>query len=136
MAAEHQFPFTQEPDDEMRRVRALADSLGIRFDEIVRAGSQGTTIGIQAKSVLFSLRADSRTAFVQDVRFGQHAPLGVLDAPEEEYLRIAHEILEKLEIPRTEIAAAALQQELTQTAERRPVAPRRVSSRWRRASGT
>ena len=126
MAAEQQFPFTQEPDDEMRRVRALADSLGIRFDEIVRAGSQGTTIGIQAKSVLFSLRADSRTAFVQDVRFGQHAPLGVLDAPEEEYLRIAHEILEKLEIPRTEIAAAALQQELTQTAERRPgsAAPR------------
>jgi hypothetical protein len=120
MTAEQHFPYSQESDDELRRVRAVAESLGVQFDEIVRAGSQGTTVGIQSKSVMFSVRTDSRTAFVHHIGFGVDASEGVLDASEEEYRRIARELLSKLGIPAQEIGGSILKQELTQSGERLP----------------
>lgn len=117
MNSERFFPFTQESEAELQRVRTLAEALGVRFDEIVRAGSQGTTIGIQSKSVLFSLRLDSRTFFVHDTRFGPGAELGVLEASDDEYIKAAHEILNKLEIPHQELALSSVQQEQAQIAE-------------------
>lgn len=115
MTAEQHFPFSQESEDALRRVRTTAESLGVTFDEVVRAGSQGTTIGIQSKSVMLSLRTDSRTVFVHDRRFGQPGA-GVLDVPEQEYVALAHDLLGKLGIPTAEIASSVLKQELTQAA--------------------
>lgn len=117
MNAEKHFPFTSESGPEIDRLRKLADSLGVQFDEVVHSGSQGTTIGIQSKSVLFSQRLDSRTFFVHDSRYRVGGELGIHEASDQEYIKGAHEILEKLDIPRDEIAETSVLKEATQTAE-------------------
>src|SRR5262245_8600966 len=108
---------TEENEREMRRVRALADALGLRFDEVVRSGSQGTVIGMQSRNLLFSLRLDSRTFFVQDARFGPGLEAGVYEGKDDEVVRVSKTIVEKLGIPSQEIAATNVRREQTQQAE-------------------
>ena len=108
---------TQENEREMERVRALAESLSLKFDEVVRSGSQGTVVGIQSKTLLFSQRLDSRTFFVQDTRFGAGQENGVLEGPDAQYLSAAQAILDKLEIPGKEVAESKVLREQTQSAQ-------------------
>jgi hypothetical protein len=108
---------TQENEREMQRVRALADALGVRFDEVVRIGSQGTVIGIQSRSVLFSQRLDSRTVFVQDSRYGAGLEAGVYEGNDDELVRVSRTILEKLDIPVQEVADTGIRREQVQQAQ-------------------
>jgi hypothetical protein len=117
MNAEKMFPFSPKSETEIASLRKLADTLGVKFDEIIRSGAQGTTVGIQSKSVLFSHRVDSRTFFVQDERYGPEGELGVIDASDDNYIKTAHAILKNLEIPPAEIAKSTIIKEQTQTAE-------------------
>lgn len=117
MRSEKVFPITPESESEINRLKKLAEVLGVTFDDGVGAGSQGTSVGIKSRSVLFSHRADSRTFFVQDVRYGPEGELGVLDAPDDQYLKEAHAVLAKLEIPQAEVAEGSIIKEQTQTAE-------------------
>jgi hypothetical protein len=108
---------TAESEREMQGVRALAEALEVRFDEIVRSGSQGTVIGIQSKSVLFSQRLDSRTVFVQDARYGPGLEAGVYDGSDDDFIRASKAIVDKLGIPSQEIADSKVRREQTQQAE-------------------
>ena len=101
----------------MRRVRALAEALELRFDEITRGGSQGTVIGIQSRSVLFSQRLDSRTVFVQDSRYGPGLEAGVDHGSDDDFVRVSKAIVDKLGIPLQEIADSKIRREQTQQAE-------------------
>src|SRR6266436_10366975 len=94
---------SQESEAEITRVRRMAESLGLKFEELVRAGSQGNVIGVQSKTLLFSHRLDSRTFFVQDSRYGLNREASVLEASDEDYLDVARELVEKLKIPADEI---------------------------------
>jgi len=116
MNAEKFYPMTPSSEAETGRIRELAATLGVTFDEIVRSGAQGTTVGIQSRSVLFSRRLDSRTYFVHDVRYGIKGELGVLETTDEDYLRTAHQVAARLEIPASEIAAGSVIKTQTQTA--------------------
>jgi hypothetical protein len=90
---------TRESASEMSRVRDLAESLGIRFDTVIRSGSQANVIGIQSETLLFSQRLDSRTYFVQDAGYGPRQQRGIWGAGDEDYLDAAREVLERLQIP-------------------------------------
>src|SRR5271170_3847202 len=94
----------EESPREMEQTRRLAESLGLRFDEIVQTGSQGTVRGIKSKSILFSERLDSRTFFIQDVEYGITGKRGVLQADDEVYLQMARSVMKKLQLPNEEIA--------------------------------
>ena len=113
---------TGESEREMRRVRALAEALDLRFDEIARSGSQGTVIGIQSKSVLFSQRLDSRTVFVQDSRYGPGLEVGVDHGSDDDFVRASKAIADKLGIPLQEIADSKIRREQTEAyrVSRRP----------------
>jgi hypothetical protein len=107
---------TRESASEMSRVRDLADSLGLRFENVIRSGSQANVIGIQSETLLFSQRLDSRTYFVQDARYGA-GQRGVWGASNDDYLDAARGVLERLQIPSSEIADARVLKEQTQVAE-------------------
>jgi hypothetical protein len=117
MNSEKMFPFTTSSEVETVRIRELAASLGVVFDEeIVRSGAQGTTVGLQSKNVLLSYRVDSRTYFVHDTRYGHGGGLGVSEANDDVYLRTASELLLELGIPADEVAKASVLTTRTQTA--------------------
>jgi hypothetical protein len=118
---------TPESEAELSRLRQMAESLGLRFTDVVRAGSQGSVIGMQSKELLFSQRLDSRTFFVQDSRFGAD----VLEAADKDYLRAAHEVVEKLKLPTGEIAASTMVKEQNQTAEVDPAGAVKMGERER-----
>jgi hypothetical protein len=52
---------TRESPPEMSRFRDLAESLGLKFDDLIQSGSQANVIGIRSETLLFSQRLDSRT---------------------------------------------------------------------------
>jgi hypothetical protein len=108
---------THESESEIAPVRDLAESLGIQLGDVTRSGSQANVIGIQSEAVLFSQRLDSRTYFVQDARYGPRQELGIWEANDEDYLKATRDILERLQIPRNEIADARVLKEQTQVAE-------------------
>ena len=101
-----------EVDDQ--RLRSTGESLGLKFDEITRIGSEGNMAGIDSERLLFSRRLDSRTFFVQDQTFGVGKPAGVFDGPDDELLDRARSILERLELPVGEIAEPSILREQTQ----------------------
>jgi hypothetical protein len=117
MNAEQLFPYQQENETEMESIRRLADVLEVRFDEIVRSGSQGTSVGIQSRNVLLSRRTDSHTFFVQDSRFGSEGEFAPMDLPDDRYMKFAEGILKKLDIPDSEIAGSSVISEQTQAGE-------------------
>jgi hypothetical protein len=108
---------TRESPPEMSRFRDLAESLGLKFDDLIQSGSQANVIGIRSETLLFSQRLDSRTYFVQDARYGPRQERGIWEATDEDYLSAAGGVLERLEIPASEIADARVLKERTQVAE-------------------
>ena len=114
MTAEQDFPLAHESEAELATIHETAANLGVKLDEVLHSGSQGTTIGVRAKSVMVSQRLDSRTWFVHDTRLGAEA--GVLEAEDGEHIRLAHAVAEKLHLPKGEIANASVQTETTQAA--------------------
>jgi hypothetical protein len=105
-------------DAERRRISRIAEEVfGLRFDEIRRSGSAANMVGIQSEDLLFSQRWDSRTYFVQDTRYGMDQAAGVFEGSDEELLERARSILERLDIPRSEIGEELVLNEQIQVAQ-------------------
>jgi hypothetical protein len=105
-------------DAEKRRIRRIAEEvLGLRFDEIQRSASAANMVGIQSENLLFSQRQDSRTYFVQDTRYGMDQAAGVFEGSDDELLERARSILERLDIPRSEIGEELVLKEQVQVAQ-------------------
>ena len=117
MNSEKLLKFTPAGDEELGLLRKLAESLGVKLDNVVRAGTQGTVLGVQSESVMLSQRTDSRTVFIHDAKFGDPANDATGQIADDEYLKLATTLLKPLQIPTKEIAERAVWKEQTQVAE-------------------
>ena|SRR5215217_594696 len=108
-------------DGEQRLNRRIAEeALGLRFDEIRQSGSAANVVGMQSEHILFSLRLDSRTYFVQDTRYGIDQEEGTFEGSDEEFLAESRSIMERLDIPLSEVGEELVLKEQTQVAEADP----------------
>jgi len=104
--------------EELEQLRRTGERIfGLKFDTLERAGSEANFIAYKSKSLLFSSRLDSRTYFVQDLRYGVGRELGVSKASKREQLRIGRTILKKVGIPSSEVAEHKVVTEKSQTAQ-------------------
>jgi hypothetical protein len=94
--------------------RLAAEVFDLEFQEPVNAGSQANLVGIRSAHLLFSRRIDSRTYFVHDEHYGMLGEAGAFQGAETEQLEACHRILDRLSIPRTEVASEAVLKEMTQ----------------------
>src|SRR3954465_9435091 len=100
---------------QVKELRALADRLGVDIGGAKRQGVEGNTAGIESENVLFSRRLAGRTYFVQDRRFGIAKEGGTgFDGPDDELLRVARDVMERLEIATNEIAETTVLTEQAQ----------------------
>ena len=106
--------FTPADERQLAQIRKLAESLGVPLEQVVRAGSQGTVLGIQSDRVMLSQRTDSRTVFIHNVDFGAPSDPATGQIPDDEYLKLADSLLQNLNIPRAEIAERSVLKEQTQ----------------------
>jgi hypothetical protein len=97
--------------------RTAAEVFDLDFQEPVNAGSQANLVGIRSAHLLFSRRIDSRTYFVHDERYGMLGEAGAFQGPETEHLEACYRILDRLSIPRTEVASEAVLKEMTQVGQ-------------------
>jgi hypothetical protein len=103
---------------EIERIKQMAaDVFGIDVDKTFEIAAEYNIIGAKSEQILFSLRLDSLTCFVQDKRFGFNSELGYFRGNDQTQLEIAHNILEKLTIPKSEIAKERIVTEKNQEAE-------------------
>ncbi|HEX6101163.1 MAG TPA: hypothetical protein VF432_32910 [Thermoanaerobaculia bacterium] len=94
------------------------DVLSIDFGSpIERRGTESNFSGVRSKDVLVSQRTDSRTYFVQDLRYESETGGGYRGS-DEDHLAIARRMLEGLGVPASEIASAVVLTEKLQTARR------------------
>jgi hypothetical protein len=92
-------------DEENERIRQIGEKIfRLKFDKVERAGSEANFIGIKSKSILFSTRLDSRTYFVQDLRYGVGKERGVYHGPDGVQLNMCKALLKRVAIPSSEIA--------------------------------
>lgn len=117
MDREKLLKFTPADDQQLAQIRKLAESLGVQLEQVVRAGSQGTVLGIQSDRVMLSQRTDSRTVFIHNADFGAPSDPATGQIPDDEYLKLADSLLQNLNIPRAEIAERSVLKEQTQLAE-------------------
>jgi hypothetical protein len=68
----------------------------ITFDTTPVPEASHNMIGLRSKSILFSRRLDSRTYFVQDLRYGLGKPAGVFRGDDAEQIKLAREIMDKV----------------------------------------
>src|SRR5215210_835382 len=108
--------YSEEAEQRLNR-QIAEEALGLRFDEIRQSGSAANMVGMQSEHVLFSQRLDSRTYFVQDTRYGVDQENGVFEGSDEEFLAESHSILERLDIPLSEVGEELVLKEQTQIAE-------------------
>jgi hypothetical protein len=103
---------------EIKRIKQMAANVfGIVVDKTFKTAAEYNIIGAKSEQTLFSLRLDSLTCFVQDKRFGFNSELGYFSGNDQTQLEIAHNILEKLIIPKSEIAKERIVKEKNQEAE-------------------
>lgn len=103
---------------ELRRARQFAEeALGLKFDQVVRAGSEANMLGIQSEHVLFSRRLDSRTYFAQDARYGIGRQLGVFEGSDDELVQTSRGLAERIGLPLAEIHEAQVVTEQTQVGQ-------------------
>jgi hypothetical protein len=97
--------------------RTASEVFGLDLQEPVDVGSQANLVGIRAAHLLFSRRIDSRTFFVHDERYGMLGDVGAFQGPDSEHLEACYRILDRLSIPRAEIASEAVLKEMTQVGQ-------------------
>lgn len=91
--------------------------LNLDIGNIERKGSEYNFVAIKSDNILFSRRLDSRTYFVQDIRYGNGNEAGIFQGSNEELKQISRDIFRKLDIPLSEVAEEIILQENTQIAE-------------------
>ena len=101
----------------MQQLRKLAsDAFGLDVSTVEREGAQDNMVGFRSKDVLVSKRNDSRTFFVEDVRYKSTKEESVTQESDEALVEASYEIMLKLWIPRDEISRASVLSEKVQTA--------------------
>jgi hypothetical protein len=109
------------PEDKTRDVatRQLAvDTLGLKLGKDVTTGHRDNFAGLRAGPITFTHRLDSRTYVVYDQRFSNTKEGGVSREGDEVLLKRSRELLERLKVPRAEIASEKVVQESTRVGER------------------
>lgn len=106
---------------EMQEFNELAKRLlGLKFEPDVKTAAEANMIGMRSAGLLFSRRLDSRTFFIQNLKEGEGKSAGYFQGSEEVLSKRAHDILERLKIPRSEWGKEGTIQENTQTGRREP----------------
>ncbi len=106
---------------EMSEFHELATRvLGARLDAGAKTAADANMIGMRSARILFSRRLDSRTFFIQSLKEGEGEgkTAGYFQGTDEALSSRAHELLDRLKIPRGEWAKEAALQENTQTGRR------------------
>jgi len=104
-------------EEEIKNIREIAEStFGIKFDKIIKSGSEFNVLAIKTENVLFSQRLDSRTYFIQDKRFSFNRELGFV-TNDKLLLDKCHAILAKLNISKSEIRKEKIVKEKVQEVE-------------------
>jgi hypothetical protein len=115
-AKKHEDYYSDE--NEIEKIKQIAKkALRLKFDKIVRSGSEANMVGIQSENMMFSQRLDSRTYFVQDKRYGVDRELGVFKGSDQMQLKLCHTIIKQLDIPVSEIAEEVILKERMQVAQ-------------------
>lgn len=103
---------------EKRRVRTTAeDVFDLTFDRVVRDGAEANLVGIQSEELLFSMRLDSRTYFIQNYKYGVSGDDDIFKGEDEEQFEFCRRILRKLDIPLLEIDEEVVAREQIQVAQ-------------------
>src|SRR5438093_4112328 len=111
-------PDRYSDEAEIVRLQSTATKiLGFTFDRIIRSGSEENLVGIQSEHLMLSRRLDSRTYFVQDIRYQHDSEDGSYTGPDQTLLRTCRTILKKLAIPVAEISDEAVLKEHSQVGE-------------------
>lgn len=104
-------------EGEINRIKQIANNIfGINIDKTFKNADEYNIIGAKSELILFSLRTDSRTYFIQDKRYGFNHELGFFSGDDQTQLEVAHKILDKLSISK-EILSERVVKEKIQEAE-------------------
>ncbi len=104
-------------EGELQQLRQVAEKVfGLRFDKVLRSGSDANVVGMRSDHLLFSRRLDSRTYFVHDSRYGTGREMGVFKGSDQQQFEMCRRILEQLRIPLSEIGQQVVLTEQTQVA--------------------
>jgi hypothetical protein len=105
----------------LNKTKQLAvETLGLKLDGSVDAGHKDNFSGLRTENITFTQRLDSRTFIAYDKRFSDAAKTGIYKESDEALAKRTREILDRLKIPATEIAAVKVVQEQTRLGERDP----------------
>jgi hypothetical protein len=138
-------PAGANPSAEDRAVdtgtRELATrTLGLKLPVDVSIGHRSNFAGLQAGSVTFTHRLDSRTFVLYDQRFSNTKDSGVNREADTPLLKRSHDLLERLQVPAKEIASEKVIEEKTRIGERNPTTgefklePIQPGKRWVRTT--
>jgi hypothetical protein len=104
-------------EGELEELREVAEKVfGIKFDTIVKSGSERNILGIRSEHILFSRRLDSRTYFVQDLRSRQGSDTEIFRGKDKVHNKMYRNILKGLRISLSEIDEEVIAREQTQVA--------------------
>lgn len=105
-------------ETEIAQFKRVADNVfGLTFDDSHDWISGFNMLGIRSKHVIFSRRIDSRTYFIQDDRHGLSRVSGVFKGDDKDQFEVCRAILQRLDIPLSEIAEEVVLREKTQVAQ-------------------
>jgi hypothetical protein len=108
-----------EEQEIQKKTREVAvESLGLKLEGAVDAGHRDNFSGLRTENITFTQRLDSRTYIAYDKRFSNTKETGIYKDADAALLKRNHELLDRLKIPSTEIAAERVVQEKTQVGER------------------
>jgi hypothetical protein len=100
---------------ELKEVEELARTLGVEIGEVKESGDEANFAGIRSEQILVSKRLDSRTVFVHDESFGGAG--GSFGGSDDELIEIGKRVLERLDVPSSEIGEPTIAREQTQAAQ-------------------
>jgi hypothetical protein len=105
-----------ESSGDLYKLRQIAsDVLGLDVGTVVQEGVQENMVGVRSKDVLVSRRKDSRTFFVEDIRYQSTERERIIQEPDQVLLDTSYKIVSALGIPREEISRASVLTEKLQT---------------------
>lgn len=136
---------SSQPDESQRRLERLAKELNLDVGKLTNSGSVQNMVGIRGENVLLSQRRDSRTYFIQDVRYGPDKPAGVFQESDDNLIERTRAVLRTFDIPGDEISKVNVLREKEQEGyvdrrSRRVIAQPAYDGRvyaefWRQVSG-
>ena len=104
-------------EQETEELVTLGKALDLDLADVEKSGSEVNFVAIRTKHLLISRRLDSRTLFIQDIRYGVDQDDSVFTGSDEVLSKVGRRIFELLEIPVNEADRWRVLTERTQTAQ-------------------